>query len=59
VLDVRSLPFLQNIAAMGDATSAEWRGFTSTKGQPEQEITHGVCAVPMLVQDVILRNAVI
>jgi hypothetical protein len=58
VLDVRSLQFLQNIAALGDASSATWRGFTSTKGQPEQEVSHGVLAVPMLVRDVVLRNAV-
>jgi len=52
----RSPDLWHNVIALGGPSSARARGFTATKGQPEQRAAHGVWAVPMVVRDVVLMN---
>ena len=53
----RSTELWRNVMALGGATSTELHGFVSSKGQPEQTASHGVWAVPMVVQDVTVIDA--
>jgi predicted Zn-dependent protease len=46
----------KNVSALGGSASAELHSFTSTKGEPAQSASHGVVAVPMTVNDVVLRT---
>jgi predicted Zn-dependent protease len=45
-----------NVLTLGGTVSAELHSFTSTKGEPTQSASHGVVAVPMTVNDVVLRT---
>jgi len=48
----RSRELWKNVVALGGPSSAVMRGFTSEKGEPTQQVPHGVLAVPMHVQNV-------
>jgi len=53
----RSTELWHNVLALGGPSSARLRGFRSTKGQPEQTASHGVWAVPMAVNNMVVFDA--
>lgn len=58
---IRAPEFWKNVAVIGGSGSLRWRGMDAVKGEPPQQTSHSVGAVPALVRNVLIvdetRNA--
>ncbi len=53
---LRSPEFWNNVITLGGTRSLRWRGMDATKGEPSQQTSYSVGAVPALVRNVLLVN---
>jgi predicted Zn-dependent protease len=49
--------FWNDVVAIGGRKSAEWHGLRRMKGQPAQQTTYSVSAVPIVVKDMAIIDS--